>query len=83
MVNFLVSPFAMPAPAARRASSMQQHQKASVLLILDLSGMFRPDPHGEHSVEDVIAKLTDVLKDVPDDASRATRRDDPRATRNT
>jgi hypothetical protein len=33
--------------------------------------MFRPDPNGEHSVEKVIAKLTDILTDVPDDSPRA------------
>lgn len=33
--------------------------------------MFRPDPNGEHSVEEVIAKLTDILADVPDDSPRA------------
>ena len=33
--------------------------------------MFRPDPNGEHSVEEVIAKLTDILTDVPLDSPRA------------
>jgi hypothetical protein len=33
--------------------------------------MFRPDPNGEHSVEQIIAKLTDSLTDVPDDSPRA------------
>ena len=33
--------------------------------------MFRPDPNGEHSVEEVIAKLTGILTDVPDDSPRA------------
>jgi len=34
-------------------------------------GMFRPDPNGTHSLEEIIAKLTEVLKDVPPDSSRA------------
>jgi len=33
--------------------------------------MFHPDPNGEHSVEEVIAKLTDILTDVPHDGPRA------------
>ncbi len=33
--------------------------------------MFRPDPNGQHSVEQVIAKLTDVLADLPHDSPRA------------
>jgi hypothetical protein len=33
--------------------------------------MFRPDPNGAHPVDDVIAKLTDVLADVPPDSPRA------------
>jgi len=33
--------------------------------------MFRPDPNGEHSIEEVIAKLTDILADVPHDSPRA------------
>jgi len=33
--------------------------------------MFRPDPNGAHSVEEVIAKLTDALTDVPPDSPRA------------
>ena len=33
--------------------------------------MFRPDPNGAHSVEQVIAKLTDILTDVPHDSPRA------------
>ena len=33
--------------------------------------MFRPDPDGEHSVEEVIAKLTEVLTGVPPDSPRA------------
>jgi hypothetical protein len=33
--------------------------------------MFRPDPNGKHSVEEVIAKLTGILTDVPDDSPRA------------
>ena len=33
--------------------------------------MFRPDPNGEHSIEEVIAKLTDILTDVPHDSPRA------------
>lgn len=33
--------------------------------------MFRPDPNGEHSVEDIIAKLTGILADVPADSPRA------------
>ena len=35
--------------------------------------MFRPDPNGEHAVEAVIARLTDVLNDVVDDGPRAKR----------
>ncbi len=33
--------------------------------------MFRPDPNSAHSVEQVIAKLTDILTDVPHDSPRA------------
>jgi hypothetical protein len=33
--------------------------------------MFRPDPHGGHSVEQVIAKLSDILEDLPHDSPRA------------
>jgi hypothetical protein len=33
--------------------------------------MFRPDPNGEHSVEEVIAKLRDALTDEPPDSPRA------------
>jgi hypothetical protein len=33
--------------------------------------MFRPDPNGAHSVEQVIAKLTDILTDIPHDSPRA------------
>jgi predicted ATP-grasp superfamily ATP-dependent carboligase len=33
--------------------------------------MFRPDPNGERSVDEVIAKLTGVLVDVPPDSPRA------------
>ena len=33
--------------------------------------MFHPDPNGEHSVEEVIAKLTEVLVGVPHDSPRA------------
>ena len=33
--------------------------------------MFRPDPNAEHSVEDVIAKLTELLAGVPHDSLRA------------
>jgi predicted ATP-grasp superfamily ATP-dependent carboligase len=33
--------------------------------------MFRPDPNGEHSVEEIIAKLSDTLADIPPDNPRA------------
>jgi hypothetical protein len=33
--------------------------------------MFRPDPNAEHSIEDVIAKLTDILTGVPQGSPRA------------
>ena len=33
--------------------------------------MFRPDPDAEHSVEDVTAKLTEVLVSVDHDSPRA------------
>ena len=35
--------------------------------------MFRPDPNGEHSVEEIIAKLRDVLAGEPPDTPRARR----------
>jgi len=35
--------------------------------------MFRPDPNGPHSIEEVIAKLADVLRDIPADSSRGQR----------
>ena len=33
--------------------------------------MFRPDPNGPHSVEQVIAKLTEILEGLPADSPRA------------
>ena len=33
--------------------------------------MFRPDPNAEHSVEDVIVKLTELLAGEPHDSLRA------------
>ena len=33
--------------------------------------MFRPDPNGEHSTEEIVAKLSDALTDVPLDSPRA------------
>jgi len=33
--------------------------------------MFRPDPNAEHSVEDVIARLTQLLAGLPHDSLRA------------
>ena len=33
--------------------------------------MFRPDPNGPHSVEQVVAKLTEILKGLPSDSLRA------------
>jgi len=33
--------------------------------------MFRPDPNGERSVDEVIAKLADALADAPPDSARA------------
>ncbi len=46
---------------------MQQDREASVYLYWTdpRREMFRPDPDAEHSVEDVIAKLTEVLVGVP------------------
>ena len=35
--------------------------------------MFRPDPNGELSVDEVIADLTALLADVPPDSSRAAK----------
>lgn len=49
-----------------RPSESQQDPKASVSSI----EMFRPDPNG-HSAEEIIAKLSDVLADVPPDSLRA------------
>ena len=34
--------------------------------------MFRPDPNG-YSIDEVVAKLADALKEVPADSSRAQR----------
>jgi hypothetical protein len=33
--------------------------------------MFRPDPNGPYSVEEITAKLTEVLKELPSDSQTA------------
>jgi hypothetical protein len=33
--------------------------------------MFRPDPNGPHTVEETVAKLTEMLKELPPDSPRA------------
>ena len=52
---------------------LQQNPNASVYFYWTdpRREMFRPDPDAEHSVEDVIAKLTEVLAGVPHDSPRA------------
>jgi hypothetical protein len=49
--------------------SVQQNPETSVYQ----TEMFRLDPSGEHSVEEVIAKLTDILADLPPDSPRASK----------
>ena len=55
--------------ASRNGRAVQQSVETSVYL----NEMFRPDPKGAHSVEETIAKLSDVLAEVPPDSPRAQR----------
>jgi hypothetical protein len=51
------------------ARPAQQNPNTSVYQV----EMFRLDPNGERSIEEVIAKLTDALAELPPDSPRAQR----------
>jgi len=61
--------------APKSGWSVQQNYEATVfpLEVGEKAAMFRPDPNGLHSRQEVIAKLTEVLQELPSDSPRAER----------